>query len=162
VARPTIYTIGYEGASIETLIATLKDAGVQRLLDIRESPYSRRQEFCKDELSAALSGYGIAYEHIRELGNPPPGRQAARAGHMAAYREIFTAHLDGPEGCKGLDRALAAAAKEAVCLLCFEKLPSHCHRSMVIERMKSASGQEVEHLRIAAKQAHPAQTAFEF
>lgn len=162
MALPAIYTIGYEGASLEGLIATLKSAGVQRLLDIRESPYSRRQEFSKDELCAALEDYGIAYQHIRELGNPPSGREAARAGHMAAYREIFSAHLDSAEGREGLKRALEAAANETVCLLCFEKAPSHCHRSMVIDRMTARSGQDVVHLRVSPKQAHPAQTAFNF
>jgi uncharacterized protein (DUF488 family) len=159
---PAIYTIGYEGASIEDLIATLKGAGVMRLLDIRVSPYSRRHEFSTDELSAALDRYGIAYTHLRELGNPPAGREAARAGHMAAYREIFTAYLDGEEGQKGLERALAFAAAERVCLLCLEKAPSHCHRSMVAVRLNAMSGQEIVHLRVERRVAHPAQTAFDF
>lgn len=159
---PTLYTIGYEGASIEDLLATLKAAAIARLIDIRESPYSRRPEFSREELAAALADYGIAYEHIRELGNPPAGREAARAGHMAAYREIFTAHLNGADGRKGLERALAAAANQRVCLLCFEKSAAHCHRSMVVSRIEAMAAREVVHLRVAAGQAHPAQTAFEF
>lgn len=159
---PNIYTIGYEGASTEDLVAALKEAGVTRLLDIRESPYSRRHEFSTDELSAALESYGIAYSHIGELGNPPAGREAARAGHMAAYREIFAAHLDGPDGQKGLERALALAANESVCLLCLEKAPSHCHRSMVAARMNAISGQQIAHLRVQRRSAHPAQTGFDF
>jgi uncharacterized protein (DUF488 family) len=159
---PDIYTIGYEGASTDNLIAALKEAGVTRLLDIRESPYSRRHEFSTDELSAALTSYGIAYTHIRELGNPPAGREAARAGHMAAYREIFTEHLDGAEARKGLERALAFAANERVCLLCLEKSPSHCHRSMVAVRMSEMSGQQIVHLRVQPKATHPGQSTFDF
>jgi len=162
VTLPTIHTIGYEGAAIEDLIATLKSAGITRLLDIRDSPYSRRPEFSKDALAAAMADYGIAYEHIRELGNPPAGRQAARAGHMAAYREIFNGHLDGPEGQKGLERALTRAAEESVCLLCFEKSANHCHRSIVTARLQTLSDHEVVHLRVGGKQAHPSQGAFEF
>lgn len=162
MSLPAIYTIGYEGASIEGLISALQSAGISRVLDIRESPFSRRPEFSRDELSAALGDFGIAYEHIRELGNPPAGREAASAGHKAVYREILFAHLDGPEGRKGLDRALAHAARERVCLLCFERSPSHCHRAMVVQRMEARSGQEIVHLKVAAKQAHPAQSAFEF
>lgn len=162
MAVPDIFTIGYEGSAVEDLIATLKAAGVARLIDIRHSPYSQRAEFSRDELSAALGAYGIAYEHIRELGNPPAGREAARAGHMAAYREIFAAHLDGAEARAGLDRVLALAAGEAVCLLCFEKSANHCHRSMVAARLDALSAHEIVHLRVAARQPHPAQGSFGF
>jgi uncharacterized protein (DUF488 family) len=162
VTLPGIHTIGYEGATIEDLIATLKGAGVTRVIDIRSSPYSRRPEFSKDELAVALSLYEIAYEHIRQLGNPPAGREAVRAGHMAAYREIFDAHLNSADGRKGLQQALALAAQETVCLLCLEKSASHCHRMMVADRMSASSGFEVVHLKVAAKQAHPGQASFSF
>jgi len=162
MSLPTIYTIGYEGAAVEDLIATLKEAGVTRLVDIRESPYSKRSEFSKDEIRAALQGYGITYEHIQALGNPPSGREAARSGHKAVYREIFLSHLDSKDGRQGVEHALALAAREPICLLCYERSVSHCHREMVVDRMTALSGQTVVHLRISARQAHPAQEAFEF
>lgn len=162
VTLPDIHTIGYEGAAIEDLIATLTRAGITRLLDIRESPYSKRGEFSTDELRAALANYGIAYTHIRTLGNPPAGREAARAGHAAAFREIFSAHLNGPQGRAGLEQALGFAANEPVCLLCLEKSPMHCHRSMVAARLNELSGQPIVNLRVQRSNAHPAQNAFEF
>jgi uncharacterized protein (DUF488 family) len=162
VTLPDIHTIGYEAAAIEDLIATLTRARITRLIDIRESPYSKRAEFSTDELRAALGRYGIAYTHIRALGNPPAGREAARAGHAAAFREIFAAHLDGTEGRDGLERALAFAAAEPVCLLCLEKSAVHCHRSMVAARLHDLSGQAIVNLRVERNPAHPAQCAFEF
>lgn len=162
VTLPDIHTIGYEGAAIEDLIATLRGAGITRLLDIRESPYSKRPEFSTDELRAALAEYGIGYTHIRALGNPPGGREAARAGHAAAFREIFSEHLNGPDARGGLDQALNLAANEPVCLLCLEKSPMHCHRSMVAARLNQMSGQAIVNLRVQHKTAHPAQAAFEF
>jgi uncharacterized protein (DUF488 family) len=162
VTLPDIHTIGYEGAAIEDLIATLTRAGITRLLDIRESPYSKRDEFSTDELRGALAEYGIAYTHIRALGNPPAGREAARAGHAAAFREIFTAHLNGPEGRGGLDQARRLAAAEPVCLLCLEKSHMHCHRSLVAARLREMSGQATVNLRVQRSYAHPAQNAFEF
>ena len=162
VTLPDIYTIGYEGAAIEDLIATLTRAGITRLLDIRESPYSKRCEFSTDELHAALADYGIGYTHIRSLGNPPAGREAARAGHAAAFREIFAAHLNGPEGRDGLEKALRFAADESVCLLCLEKSHMHCHRSLVAARLRALSGQAIVNLHVHRSNAHPAQNAFEF
>ncbi len=157
-----IFTIGYEGATRESLIAALKAAGVTHLADIRHSPYSKRPEFCIEELSAALQAYGLAYSHIRALGNPPLGREAARAGHMAAYREIFTRHLDGPEGSRGLEEVIALACRERVCLLCLEKSAGHCHRGLVAARLESICGVRITHLRAGARTTHPSQGAFGF
>jgi uncharacterized protein (DUF488 family) len=162
VTLPDLHTIGYAGAAIEALIATLAQAGVTRVLDVRESPFSKRDAFSTDALRAALADYGIAYTHIRALGNPPAGREAARAGHAAAFREIFSAHLDGRSGRAGLEQALRLATAESVCLLCLEKSPLHCHRSMVAARLNALSGQAIVNLRIERRNAHPAQNAFEF
>lgn len=157
-----LYTIGYEGASVETLIAALKEAGVARVLDVRYSPYSRRDEFSQDALAPALAAYGVAYTHIKALGNPPAGREAARVGHMAVYREVIGNHLKGAEGEAGLREALALATAEAVCLLCLERAVRHCHRSMVAEALAAMGGFTVEHLQTSRKTPHPAQTAFDF
>lgn len=162
MALPEIYTVGYENAAIEDLIATLKLSRVSRVIDVRESPYSKRREFSTDALAVALAKYGIAYTHIRELGNPPAGREALRVGHAAVYREIINAHLDGERGQGGLRRAAELAAVERVCLLCMEKAPSHCHRSLVAARLHAATGQEIVHLTVRAKVPHPDQAAFDF
>ena len=162
MALPDIYTIGYEGASVEGLIGALKQAGVTRVLDVREAPYSKREEFSKEALATALAGYGIGYTHIRELGNPREGREAARAGHMIAFREILNAHLDSEAGQRGLQKALALAAEEKVCLLCMERSAKHCHRSVVTARMHLATGQAIVNLTVTRKTAHPAQAAFDF
>ena len=155
-------TIGYEGTSVEELVAALKAAGVVRLIDIRYSPYSRRAAFSHEALRASVEAYGIVYTHIRELGNPPAGREAARLGHRAAYREIFMAHLDGAEGQIGLRKALALAQTEPSCLLCLERNHRHCHRSMVAERLAALGGFAVEHLTTDRKSSHPGQSAFDF
>ncbi len=162
MTSPIIHTIGYEGASIENLIAALIKAEVEVVVDIRESPYSRRSEFSKEEIASALAAYGLAYCHIRELGNPLHGRDAARAGHNAAYREIFAAHLDSTEGRKGLAMAAALAANKNICLLCLEKSASNCHRIIVAGRLAAMSGQEVVHLKVAPGQSHPGQGSFAF
>jgi uncharacterized protein (DUF488 family) len=157
-----LYTIGYEGASVETLVASLKEAGVMRVLDIRYSPYSRRDAFSQDALAPALASYGIAYTPIKALGHPPAGREAARVGHMAAYREVMASHLGSVEGQDGLREAADFATREGVCLLCLERAPRSCHRSIVADALAAMNGFEVEHLQTSRKTAHPAQTAFDF
>ena len=65
-----LYTIGYEGAKPEEFAATLKDAGVSILLDIREVPWSRKPGFSKEPLRKLLGGVNIDYMHLQKLGNP--------------------------------------------------------------------------------------------
>ena len=155
-------TIGYEGTSLEDLVASLKAESVTRLLDVRFAPYSRRDEYSIEMLRPALADYGIAYTHIRELGNPPAGREAARLGHRAAYREIYTGHLASPDGQAGLRKALAFAALESVCLMCLERDPRHCHRSMTADALAAQGGFSVAHLKTSRKSAHPLQSTFDF
>ena len=162
VTRPRIFTIGYEGADVLALITALQSAGVIRVIDVRHSPYSRRPEFSKDALCTALGDYGIAYTHIEALGNPPAGREAARAGHMASYKSVYTAHLESSEGRKGMAKLMELAGEAPVCMLCLEKSAGHCHRGMIAEKYAALTGQTVEHLRVPASAPHPGQHAFDF
>ena len=93
-ALKTIYTLGYEGVALLDFIRTVKDTGVSLLLDVRERPQSRRPGFSKRALSEALAEAGTTYRHVRQLGDPKPGRDAARSGAMEEFRSIFNAHLD--------------------------------------------------------------------
>jgi uncharacterized protein (DUF488 family) len=162
MASHKLYTIGYEGASVEDLVSALKAAGVRRLIDVRYSPYSQRDDFSREALKPALEAHGLAYSHIGELGNPPAGREAARLGHRAVYREIFTGHLNSPDGRKGLALALELALAEPVCLMCLERSSRQCHRGMVAEALAGIGGMEVEHLATSRKSSHPDQAAFDF
>ncbi len=73
-----IFTIGYEGATVAALLAALTQAGVERLIDVRALPVSRRPGFSKTPLSAALAEAGIDYVHLRALGTPGPCRPSRR------------------------------------------------------------------------------------
>jgi uncharacterized protein (DUF488 family) len=93
----TIYTIGYEGASVQGLIGTLEHMGIQHVLDVRELPQSRRPGFSKKVLAEALAQAGIEYSHLRQLGDPKNGREAARRGDINEFKAIFEAHMDTPK-----------------------------------------------------------------
>ena len=83
----------------------MQAAGVKRLLDVREAPISRRKGYSKTALAAALAASGIDYVHLRGLGTPKPGREAAKAGDRAGFLEIFQRHMTSPEAHADLARA---------------------------------------------------------
>jgi uncharacterized protein (DUF488 family) len=130
-----LYTIGYEGTDIERFVATLKAAGVERLADVRAIPHSRKRGFSKKSLAARLEAEGIEYFPFRPLGDPKPGRDAARAGHYDLFRVIYTAHLDSEEAQSSLKTLVLVAAEKPTCLLCFERHPATCHRIIVAEEL---------------------------
>jgi uncharacterized protein (DUF488 family) len=130
-----VYTIGYEGTDIDRFVATLKAVGVRRLADVRAVAISRKKGFSKRKLAERLEAEGIEYVHFQKLGDPKPGRDAARAGQYDAFRAIYSAHLDSPEARESLDELTAATAEEPTCLLCFERDPETCHRTMVAREL---------------------------
>ena len=79
-----LYTIGYEGAAIEDFIAALRLAGVAMLIDVRDAPWSRNRVFTKGALRTAVEDAGIAYAHLKGLGTPKTGREAAKAGEAGS------------------------------------------------------------------------------
>lgn len=145
--RPgAIYTIGYEGATVAGFVAALRNAGVSLVLDIRAVPASRKKGFSKSPLAAHLAEAGIAYRHLRGLGTPKRGRDAARRGDLDTFEAVFRAHLEEPEAVLDLGEACELAQAEPVCLLCMERDPHHCHRLIVAERMARDTGQTIDHL----------------
>lgn len=137
-----VYTIGYEGTDIDRLVATLKAVGVKVVADVRAVAVSRKKGFSKSALRSRLEREGITYSHLVELGDPKTGREAARAGRYETFRRIYARHLSRLKSQAAL-RALADIVSEApTCLLCFERDPSVCHRSMVADQLR-IEGMEV-------------------
>ncbi len=130
-----LYTIGYEATDIERFVATLKAVGIQRLADVRAIPRSRKKGFSKKSLSARLEVEGIEYLPFQALGDPKPGRAAARAGYYDLFRAIYAAHLDSDDARSCLNKLVAVAGEKPTCLLCFERDPITCHRSIVAKEL---------------------------
>ncbi len=131
-----IFTIGYEGLDSEQLGGILRDAGVGMLADVRAVANSRKRGFSKGVLAASLQEAGLGYAHLRSLGTPKSGRQAARAGDAALLRRIYCDEvLDTAAGQTALDDLSAMAEAAPLCLLCFERDPSVCHRRILSERL---------------------------
>lgn len=141
-----LLTIGYEGSTPESFDAALTAAGVELVVDVRAVAASRRRGFAKAALSERLAGAGIRYIHLRELGDPKPGREAARAGRWAEFMSIFSAHLATPEARSGLERLSELAVQQRTALLCYEANAAQCHRAIVAERVARSCELVVAHL----------------
>ena len=139
-----IFTIGYEGTTVGEFVAALQDAGVERVIDVRALPLSRRPGFSKTPLKGALEEAGIEYVHLKALGTPSDGRTAARAGRHAEMARIYAGQLELPEAMVQSAQMLELAAEKPSALLCMEREPEHCHRSLLLKAV--AEDAEVVHL----------------
>ena len=146
-ASPTIWTIGYERASSDALLAALKAAGVQVLMDVRDLPLSRRAGFSKSTLRASLEAVGIEYVHLKGLGTPKEGRLAARSGDVKALKRIYAKHLKTDIAKQEMSELSMLIAKAGpVCILCYERDHSECHRKFIAEIIEEKDGVAVENL----------------
>lgn len=141
-----LFTIGYEGAPLTALVTELKQAGVGVLADIRDHPWSRRPELCRKPLAAALAAEGIAYLHLKALGNPREGREAARGGDAAGYRAVMAAQLSSAVAAEALALVAREAQSRGIALMCLEKDPARCHRAIVAAALTERFGLAVRHL----------------
>lgn len=141
-----LFTIGYEAAALGDFVATLIQARVKTVIDIRELPISRRPGFAKKALCQAVTAAGMTYIHLKALGDPKEGREAARAGDLAGFRRIFKAHLKTARAQEALTTAVDIAGTANSCLLCYERDPQVCHRLIVATEMASAGAFSIQHL----------------
>lgn len=141
-----LFTVGYEGTDIDRFIETLLAAGVTHLVDVRAVPISRKKGFSKSRLAERLAAEGLDYTHLVDLGDPKPGREAARAGRYLEFQRIYRAHLSTGPAADALGALTNIMSKGTVALLCFERDPKTCHRSLVAEAVVSEVCQRVVNL----------------
>jgi uncharacterized protein (DUF488 family) len=133
---PELWTIGYERLLPAELVAELEAAGVERVIDVRFRPQSRRPGMSKTRLGEALGSRGIAYEHRKALGTPPDLRHDFHAGRLERARAGYRAHVvaAAPEALDELAAELEHGPRTA--LLCLEADPAGCHRRVLSELMR--------------------------
>ena len=125
-----VYTIGYEGLTSDSFIQTLTNNNIEQVLDVREIPISRKPGFSKSKLTDILNNAGIAYVHMKELGSPKEIRDNLHETKdydtfFWRYRSYIGAHF------YLIQDAWELVTEKKTCLLCFEKNPSECHRSII-------------------------------
>ena len=142
-----LFTIGYEQTPAKAVLDELERTGVKLLVDVRAVAASRRPGFSKNQLAAGLQERGISYLHLRGLGTPKDGRDAARGGKFDALHKIYAAHLKTPQAREELDELSALVRKSGrVCILCYERDHLHCHRQWIAEIIEDRDGVKVENL----------------
>lgn len=139
-----LLTIGYEDASIDDFIATLKAAGVTTLLDVREIPISRKRGFSKKVLSEAVTAAGIAYRHERDLGSPKPMRTQLHVD--GDYQQFFASFAQYLKSQQPLLKKIASDLDGSVALMCFERDPATCHRSVVARHLERLTELKTRHI----------------
>ena len=131
-----LWTIGYEKLGVPDFVAALRAAKIKTLIDVREVANSRPAGFSKKSLSASLDEAGIAYIHMKALGTPKAGREAARKGDAKTMQRIFEAKLAEPESQLALAEAAELGRSGRICLMCLEHDWRQCHRAIVAKHME--------------------------
>jgi uncharacterized protein (DUF488 family) len=147
--RPSarLLTIGYEGRTPDALVALLRQNEATKVVDVRQLPLSRKPGFSKSALVAFLTSHGIEYVGFPKLGTPPAIRNRyKKSGDFARLKRDYLVYLgtQGPEVA-----ALRELAVQGGCvLLCFERDPAKCHRSILAEVLAGRTGSafRIEHL----------------
>jgi uncharacterized protein (DUF488 family) len=120
---------------------------VKLLVDVRAIAASRRPGFSKNQLAAGLDERGISYLHLRGLGTPKEGREAARSGKFDLLHKIYEKHLKSPQAREELDELSTLVKKSGpVCILCYERDHNRCHRQWIAELIEEREGAKVENL----------------
>ena len=128
-----IRTVGHSNHPIERFLTLLARAGVRLLVDVRSKPYSRRfPQFGKERLARALAEAGIDYLWEGE----------ALGGMAGAYNDTARKPAFG----QALDRVVEKSGGTSLCLMCAEKEPLDCHRTLLVSRRLAERGQPIEHL----------------
>ncbi len=138
-----VFTIGHSNHSFEKFSELLRQHNIAALADVRSAPYSRSNpDFNREFLKTKLAKSGLAYLFLgRELGARPEGAQFYQQGRVQ-YRVL----AQSPLFRNGLDRVLKETQSRRLALLCAEKEPLECHRTLLVSRELVALGASVGHI----------------
>jgi hypothetical protein len=126
-----LFTIGYEGKTVEAFVNLLIQNNIRLLCDVRKNPISRKFGFSKSKLARIVKNIGIEYTHIPELGIESDKRKDLET--LDDYQALFADYEKAlPSKAEVLDSLFSLLrAKNRVALVCYEKEPSMCHRHII-------------------------------
>jgi uncharacterized protein (DUF488 family) len=143
----TLFTIGYEKRSISEFVGMLTREHIDAVVDVRDVAWSHKPGFAKSALRDHLEAAGIEYVHAQFVGNPK--RLRAKGGTTKQLIARYARHLDAHETLieqfDDLIKDLRSRARR-IALMCFERDPETCHRSVVVDRWQQRGRRAVQHL----------------
>jgi uncharacterized protein (DUF488 family) len=158
---PTAFTVGHSDRSLDDLLALLRGGEVQRLVDVRRMPRSRRNpHFGSEALSASLPAAGVAYRHEPALGGfRRPAPDSPNTGWEHPSFRAYADHLATGEFAAALDALEREARGQPTCVMCAEAQWWRCHRRLIADALV-VRGWRVLHLGLGAEPAEHALTPF--
>ena len=159
--RPQLFSIGHGARTFDAFLALLRDAGIERVVDVRTAPGSRKHpHFGKDALRDALAGEGIAYVWEPDLGGfrtpkPDSRHTAMRNAGFRGYAD----HMETETFRAARDRLVESSRGTPTAYMCAESVWWRCHRRMLSDSLLAA-GHEVRHVmdrgKLEPHRLHPA------
>ena len=142
----TLFTAGYEGENIDSLLMKLKRNNITKLVDVRCNPISRKYGFSKKILSDLTARIGIAYEHFPALGIPSESRKDLKS--QDDYEALFSDYRENILDKNGAAQAdlIQTVRGESAVLVCFEASYKQCHRSHLANSISAKSGMKIVHI----------------
>lgn len=143
----TLYTVGYEGQSVQDFVEILQTYQIKRIIDVRRNPISRKFGFSKRKFESILAEANIDYVHIVELGTPKLVREELKQNKdYDLFFDMFEEYLVQQK--EPLERAINLALETPSAILCFERNHTQCHRMAVAAYMSQLSDAKltVEHI----------------
>ncbi len=146
IAKPAVYTAGYEGLSVDGFLNRLVESGITQLLDVRMNPIARRYGFHKSTLGKLSANLGISYVHVPELGIRSELRQSLE--NQSDYDRLFKLYKESTlaQELEAIERLSELIQKQPSVLVCMEEKPSCCHRSHLAEAVSKLTNLAVVHL----------------
>ena len=141
-----IYTVGYEGRSVDRFFDHLLRSGMEAILDVRANPISRKYGFAKRSLSEIADRLGVVYHHLPKLGIPSALRGGA--GDFNSHQRLLERYQYEmlPRQATEIDRLIRLLRQRPCALVCLEKDARQCHRGRLAQAASAKSGLPVKHL----------------
>ena len=145
-AAKAVYTVGYEGKSVDFFFNGLLKAGVLQILDVRANPMSRKYGFARKSMSEISSKLGIRYKHMPALGIP--GEYRKELSDFDSYQRLLNRYESEmlPKRSKEIEEASSEVQHTPTALLCMERDSRCCHRSRLANSVSLSSGLPIVHL----------------
>lgn len=132
-----VLTVGHSTRPIENFLELLTAHGVERVVDVRTVPKSRRNpQFGQDALPASLKAAGIGYTHMPALGGLRRARaDSPNAGWRNASFRGYADHMQTPQFARALEEVIELSKRQCLALMCAEAVPWRCHRSLIADAL---------------------------